>query len=85
VADLIAFQTTEPSPVDGCTGVTMVIAAPSRMEAVAAIRKAGYWAEQIKKSATGSPEAEAALSAPGRILWSEWQNVEQSYGPWRAL
>jgi hypothetical protein len=85
VAELVAFQSVEPSPVDGCTGVTMVIAAPSRMDAVAAIRKAGYWANQIRKATPGSPEAEAALSAPGRIFWSEWQNVEQSYGPWRAL
>src|SRR3954462_14738729 len=69
VTRLTAFESSEASPVDGCSGVYVVLTAPSRMAAVEKLRMAGFSAHGIEKAAPGSEHERAALERPGVILW----------------
>jgi hypothetical protein len=82
VAELIVYESSEASPLDGCSGVYVVVAAPSRMAAVETLRKAGFSAHKIEKAAAGSDHEAVALGRPGDILWRDkWEDPPH----WHAM
>ena len=77
-----AYESSEASPLDGCSGVFVVVAAASRMAAVEMLRKAGFFAHKITKAAPGSDHERAALDRPGVILWRDkWEEPVR----WHAM
>lgn len=78
---LTVYESSEASPVDGCSGVYVVLAAPTRMAAVEALRNAGFAAHSIEKAVVGSEHERAALRQPGVILWRDkWDEPIQWHG-----
>jgi hypothetical protein len=82
VASLTVYESHEASPVDGCSGVYVVLAAPSRMVAVETLRRAGFGAHKIAKAEAGREHERTALDRPGVILWRDiWEKPYR----WHAM
>jgi hypothetical protein len=62
----------ESHPTEDCASATVVVAAASRIEAVSALRSAGFAARDLRPASTGSSEERAALREPGVVLWTDW-------------
>lgn len=69
---MTAFQSHEVQPDDDCTPATAVVAARTRMDAVRALRSAGFAGRDVTKARGGSPEQRAALVEPGVVRWCDW-------------
>ncbi len=66
------FVSHEAHPTEDCAGATVVVAAASRMNAVSALRSAGFSGRHLKTAPSGSIEESAALREPGAVLWADW-------------
>ena len=74
MAAMNVYRAREASPVDGCSGVFVILAARSRMEAVDSLRRAGFAARQLERVDGVSGFEQPALANPGVIFWSDiWE------------
>lgn len=74
MAAMNVYRSREASPVDGCTGVFVVLAARSRMEAVDTLRRSGFAARQLERVDAESEFERIALANPSAIFWSDiWE------------
>ena len=73
--ELRVFQSHEGRPDDGyCGPATAVVAAASRMKAMAALRAVGFQGREVAAAKPGSVEERAAQAQPGVVLWCDWHD-----------
>ncbi len=78
------FVSHESHPIEDCAAATVVVAAASRMEAVAALRSAGFAARDVELTSSGSAEERVALQEPGVVLWTDWA-ADVGVREWRRM
>ncbi len=54
------------------------------MEAVAALRSAGFAARDVELTSSGSAEERVALQEPGVVLWTDWA-ADVGVREWRRM
>lgn len=59
----------ECSPLDGCSPVTVVVAAATRMAAVGLLRARGLRASDVYRLRAGDEGVAEALAHEGQLLW----------------
>lgn len=66
------FTSHENAPGGRCEAVTTIVAARSRMEAVAALRAAAFQGRDVEVVPPDDEHAAVALAEPGVVFWSEY-------------